>query len=161
MKSFKKLFMAALACASLLCACEGVEADSAKRYGFISGETEIFPGDKADVILAALGEPNEYDESPSCAFEGLDKVYSYGGFEIQTFSKDGGEYIYSVALTNDLVKTPEGISVGAFRDDVVAKYGEEYTAVGESLRYEADNCILQFILREGRVASIKYIAKEN
>ena len=38
----------------------------------------------ADVI-AALGEPTSYYEVPSCAFEGLEKIYDYSSFEITTY----------------------------------------------------------------------------
>lgn len=159
MKRILIFILIALMTLSLFCACDGPQIDGKLKYSFFTGETEIFPGDDAEVILAALGEPKAYDESPSCAFEGLDKVYTYSGFEIQTYTEDGKEYIYMIVLTNDLVKTPEGIAIGDSKSAVVEKYGDTYKSVGENLQYEAENCTLQFIFRDGKVSSIKYTAK--
>ncbi len=38
-------------------------------------------------ILSGLGNYNNYAESPSCAFKGLDKIYSYSGFDLYTYPK--------------------------------------------------------------------------
>jgi hypothetical protein len=62
-----------------------------------------------------------------------------------------------ITLTNDMVKTPEGISIGDSKSAVIAAYGDGYEAIGENLQYSADNCTLQFIFRDGKVSSIKYI----
>jgi len=159
MKKILIFALVAIMTMSLFCACDGPQIDGKLKYSFFTGETEIFPGDEAAVILSALGEPKAYDESPSCAFEGLDKVYTYSGFEIQTYTEDGKDYIYMIVLTNDLVKTPEGISIGASKSAVIEKYGDQYTSVGENMQYEAENCTLQFIFRDGKVSSIKYTAK--
>ena len=159
MKKILIFSLVALMTLSIFCGCDGPQIDGKPKYSFFVGETEIFPGDEAEVILAALGEPKAYDESPSCAFEGLDKVYTYSGFEIQTFTEGGKDYVYIISLTNDLVKTPEGISIGASKTEVIAKYGDKYTSVGENMQYEAENCTLQFIFRDGKVSSIKYTAK--
>lgn len=145
---------------SLLCACDGPQMDGGLNYSFFTGEVEIFPGDEMSVILDALGEWNSYDESPSCAFEGLDKVYRYSGFEIQTYPEGDKDYVYMITLTNDMVQTLEGISIGDAKADVIAKYGDGYTAVGENIQYKGDNCTLQFIFRDGKVSSIKYIINE-
>ena len=159
MKKILIFALAALMMLSLFCACDAPETEGTKKYSFTSGNTEILPGAEAEAIIAALGEPSAYDESPSCAFEGLDKVYTYSGFEIKTYTEAGKDYIYMIVLTNDLVQTPEGISIGASKTEVVAKYGESYTSVGENLQYEAENCTLQFIFRDGKISSIKYTAK--
>ena len=65
-----------------------------------------------------------------------------------------------ITLKNDLVKTPEGVSIGDKRADVIAKYGDNYTSAGENIQYEAENCTLQFMFRDGRVSSVKYVANE-
>lgn len=158
MKRILSFLLVAVMAGLLLCACVNDKPDTGgRKFSFISGKTEIYPGDEMSAVLDALGKWNAYDESPSCAFEGLDKVYKYSGFDIQTYPDGDKDYIYMITLTNDMVETPEGISVGDTRAEVIAKYGDGYTSVGENLQYEADNCVLQFIFREGRVSSIKYI----
>ena len=159
MKKILIFALVAIMSLSIFVGCDGQQMDGKPEYSFFTGETEIFPGHEAKDILESLGDPITYDESPSCAFEGLDKVYAYGGFEIQTYTEDGIDYIYTITLKNDLVETPEGIAIGAARADVIAKYGENYTSVGENIQYEAENCTLQFMFRNGMVSSIKYVAK--
>ncbi len=160
MKRILIFALIALTSISLFCACDGPQIDGKLNYSFFTGEIEIFPGDEVTVILENLGAPLSYDESPSCAFEGLDKVYRYSGFEIQTYPEGDKDYVYMITLTNDLVETLEGVSIGDEKADVIAKYGEDYTSVGENIQYKANNCTLQFIFRDGKVSSIKYVINE-
>ena len=39
-----------------------------------------------------------YFEAPSCAFDGIDKTYTYAGFELLTYPKDDKDYVSSVVL---------------------------------------------------------------
>ncbi|MBO5932032.1 MAG: hypothetical protein J6Q70_07355, partial [Clostridia bacterium] len=59
--------------------------EESKNYTFTSGTTKIAIDANVAPILASLGEWRDYAESASCAFEGLDKIYTYAGFEIQTY----------------------------------------------------------------------------
>ena len=45
-------------------------------YTFTSGSAKIEMNADASAVVEELGEANDYFESESCAFEGLDKVYS-------------------------------------------------------------------------------------
>ncbi len=130
---------------------------------FRVGNTEIRLNTQAAPVLQALGEARECSESPSCAFEGLDRIYIYSGFRIQTYEADGTEYLYSVEIVDDSVSTPEGITIGASKDDVIAKY----CAGTPPYRTEEENgrilCIsndgaytLQFLLRNEKVTNIQY-----
>ena len=56
---------------------------------------------------SVLGEPMHYFEAPSCAFEGMDKIYSYSGFEFTTYTKDNVDYIASIVFLDDTVTTRE------------------------------------------------------
>lgn len=61
--------------------------------------------EKAAPILEKLGEPMEYFEAESCAFEGLDKIYTYSGFELHTYEMKGTDYVASVMFLDDSVST--------------------------------------------------------
>ncbi len=128
------------------------------------GDTKLVLGAEADASLAALGEARDYSESPSCAFEGLDKLYIYDGLRIETapMKGDGKEYLYSVALTDDSHTTSKGIAIGADKEAVKAAYdgAEGYTS---EVRDNEILCIssngaysLQFLFRSDRVTGIVY-----
>ena len=83
----KKVLIYILLAATVLCfaACNNNNPpEETKTYTFTNGTTKIAINADAAPILAALGQWRDYAESASCAFEGLDKVYTYAGFEIQT-----------------------------------------------------------------------------
>lgn len=150
--------MLALSILIALVSCEDApDGGGDTLYKFQAGTVEIALHAPAEPILAALGEPKSYDESPSCAFEGLDKVYVYAGFQLQTYPKGGKDYIRSVSLTDDSVKTPEGIAIGATPDQVKQAYGAPQQETTTALEYRfATDCRLQFLLRDGKVTNIYY-----
>lgn len=140
--------------------CGDGEADTdAKNYVFVSGNVTVKLDDPAEPILSALGEPRQYSESHSCAFDGLDKVYVYAGFKIQTYPQNGKDYVLSVELTDDSVATPEGIAIGAGKDQVVTAYGTPDSESATALSYldTAKKVTLQFLLRDGKVTNILYL----
>ena len=147
-------------CGTLMIAsCTPAEpADDGRNYVFVKGELTVRIGSDAKTVLDALGTPNQYSESPSCLFDGLDKVYAYGGFRIQTYPDGAQERIYSVELLDDSVATPEGIAIGSARADVIAAYGSEMRETASALIYTdaADGTELMFSIRDGRVTNIQY-----
>ena len=54
------------------------------EYVFRANGVNVSINDDMAGVLAALGEPQSYFEAESCAFEGLDKTYTYSGFVITT-----------------------------------------------------------------------------
>lgn len=150
------LILLLLGCAS--CA-DTPPAQNERAYVFRHGQTEIAVDAEASEILAALGMWLDYSESPSCAFEGLDKVYLYQGFRVQTYTAGGKDFIHSVELTDDSVATPEGISVGATAEQIVAVYGEPTSSTDTAMTYvdTERGMYLQFILRGGTVTNISYV----
>ena len=107
-------------------------------------------------VLAALGEPLSYFEAASCAFEGLDKTYTYSGFVITTRPDGDQDYVNSIRLTDDSAVTPEGIYIGCPADDVTAAYGEG-SRTENVIRYTKGNSAMNFILEDGKVISIEYL----
>ena len=85
------------------------KATEPKGYVFEYNGVKIGMDMEAAPIIAALGEADSYFEAPSCAFEGLDKTYSYGSFEIDTYEQNGKDYISTVFFCDDLIETPEGV----------------------------------------------------
>lgn len=131
------------------------QTTAVKGYVFVTGGVTVkMDGDMAPV-LAALGEPASYFEAASCAFEGLDKIYTYNGFEIDTYPAQDTDLVSAVILKDDSVTTAEGICIGDSLEKLLAAYGEGNRENG-MLVYEKDGMKLCFILQDDSVISIEY-----
>ncbi len=160
----RKLFI--IICALLLLSgCGAKEApaetpfpsDTAESFIFNAGGTEIEINAEGDPIIEALGEPLGYFETESCAFEGIDKTYTYSGFELTLYPDEDGAYrVWSVFFTDDTVETPEGIGLGSSLDEVLSAYGNDYTEASGQYVYLKGETRLIFIVADGKVTSIEY-----
>jgi hypothetical protein len=110
----------------------------------------------SSTALEALGEPVNYFEAPSCAFEGMDRIYTYGGFEFQTYTEGEKDYIASIRFLDDSITTPEGIGLNASLEDVVAAYGKDYKQSFSQYTYTKGKCNLSFIIENNEVVSVEY-----
>lgn len=109
-------------------------------------------------LLAFLGEPDSYFEAASCAFDGLDKTYTYAGLEIVTYPDGDVDRVSSVRILDNSVSTPEGVTVGASPEDVTAAYGEDYDELGMQYAYEDGDAILSVLFDGGAAVSVEYTA---
>lgn len=126
-------------------------------YVFLTGKgTAVSVNQDMAEVLAAEGEPLSYFEAESCAFNGLDKTYTYAGFIISTRPEGEQDFVNSILLTDDSVTTPEGVYIGSSKDAVIAAYGEG-DEVGLSLSYTKGDCALNFIFDGETVISIEYL----
>ena len=95
-------------------------------------------GMSGEDLIALLGETSNVFEAPSCAGEGIDYTYTYGGgsVEITTVpNAKGVNLVDAIVLKDDLISTPEGISLTMGLADVTAAYGEDYTTLGNAYIY--------------------------
>lgn len=132
--------------------------NDAKGYVMIVEGTEVAVNAPMAPIVGALGEADKYFESESCAFQGLDKVYTYGSVVITTYPEDGTDYVYSIELKDDTVTTKEGAYIGMNKADVMSAYGTATSETEVALVYEKDACQLAFILEDDLVKNITYTA---
>lgn len=165
MKIGNRILAALLLLASLLlliaCRDGGGQKEEPVRYGVTFGEVAVDLDAPAAPILVSLGAWISYDESPTCAFEGMDRVYGYGSFELETYTLGGVEYIRAVHLLDDAYATREGIAIGVTRDAVVAVYGTADEESATALTYLGKGMRLVFLLRDGSVTNIQYLKNEN
>ncbi len=106
------------------------------EFGYTIDGVKLVPGTDFAAALKALGEADSYSEAASCYFDGMDKSYTYDGFEVRTYPVEGGkDYIQDICITADTYKTAEGITIGSSLDDVIAEYGEDYQLTGSMYRY--------------------------
>ena len=156
-----RVLAAALAVVSLsvtLLACSGGGDDY--YFETKSGVKVAIGADEQDV-LDELGDPLSETSSASCGgFEGKDYVYTYKGFRVSTTPAKDGQVVCKIELTDDSVKTPEGLYVGMSEDDAKdAMEGKKAESTGGNLVYSSDTTKLQVIIRDGSVAGIVYVAK--
>ena len=125
---------------------------------FQSGDVTIGMNEDVAFALSGLGEYSNYAESPSCAFKGLDKIYSYSGFDLYTYPIESTDYVNSIYFLDDSVSTPEGIHLGSTVEDMLAAYGEDYEEEYGVYTYTKDKSTLSFIVTDGVIESIEYVA---
>ena len=127
-------------------------------FTFITGDTVIAMNADAAPILEELGEWENYVETTSCAFKGLDKTYSYPGFDLYTYPLNGKDNVNSVYFVDDTVSTPEGIHIGSTKEEMEAAYGTDYEEEFGAYTYTKDKSKLQFLVTDGVIDSVEYTA---
>lgn len=131
-------------------------AENYKGYAFVYKGVTIEMDADAAPIIEQLGEPDFYFEAPSCAFEGIDKMYAYGGFELDTYPTEDKDYISSVILKDDTLVTMEGIAIGDPVSSLEAAYGTHWNDENGMMVYEKDGMKLCFIVEDDTVVSIEF-----
>ena len=125
---------------------------------FVYEGTEIAMGAAGAEVLGALGEAKSVNESPSCAFEGVDRTYYYGSFYLTTCPGKKGEVISGLWFADDTVATPEGIRIGSSREDVEKAYGTGGFNGVNAWYLTGKQGKLTVILIDGVVGSVQYEA---
>ncbi len=127
--------------------------DNAK-CSYVINNTTVIPGKDFAPMLESLGEPVSFTEAASCYYDGMDKVYTYEGFEIKTYPVGDKDYVQDICMSSDAYATGEGITVGSTLEDVVAAYGEDYELIGKMYKYyfTEDTYMYYFIMND----AVKY-----
>lgn len=159
-KSLTKILTLTLAALTLLCALLTTACDGGAKendgYTFKAGNVTLSIGASADVV-AQLGTPTSFEESASCGgIPGTDKLYVFSGFRVKTTPGYDGDVICDIELTDDSVKTPEGLTIGSTKEQITSAMGVGEMN-GENLIYKKGNMKLQFMIRDGFVTNIQYL----
>ena len=93
------------------------------KYRFAYNGFEIVPGAKVETAITAFGDDYDRTEVASCAYQGVDIVYTYPGFTLYAYTDAGVEYINVIEVTNTLIDCG-GISVGDSFKKAKEIYGE-------------------------------------
>ena len=84
------LLVSLMTVAVVACTPDGqVQTDGGVTLKFEYNGASMAPGDDFEEIAAKLGDPDGYYEAASCAFEGKDKIYTYGSVQISVSPLDG------------------------------------------------------------------------
>jgi len=109
-------------------------------------------------VLSSLGEPPRGSvERPSCAFDGMDIIYGYDGFDIYTYPKGDGNHVHTINFESDSPVTSEGgIYMGVNLQDVFDAYGTEYEYNNGMYTFTRGLTTLQFYAENDIVWGITY-----
>lgn len=142
---------------------DSISAFTADAFVFeaeISGKKVTISVDSdMSAVLAELGDPLQYFEAASCAFEGLDKTYTYSHFIIETYPSKSGDKISAIDLTDDLVSTKEGLSIGSSKETMEKLYGTDHEVNGTEYIYHKGDMSLKIMFTDGKVSYITYASK--
>lgn len=177
MKKLSVLLLAVLMSACMLVGCGGSGEQNTEdkgNQGTTNNETTnqkennsyVFKLKGTDVqinagwadIYAKLGKEDAYFESNSCAFQGLDKVYTYGSVVVQTYPVNEVDFVYSIELKDDTVETPEGIYIGASKADVENAYGTPADQTDTAYIYKQGESQLNIMFDGDTVTNIVYVS---
>ena len=132
-------------------------ASSGDGYQLDFNGTQVVLGAEMAPVADKLGKPTKYFESQSCAYQGLDKVYTYGGVIIRTYPENDVDYVLNIELKDDSVSTVEGISIGDAKAKVKEAYGEPTSTTDTSDVFVKGSSKLSIIYgNDGNVSSIVY-----
>ena len=134
----------------------GGEAPSSDGFKFTYNGTTISMDEDMAIVCEALGEPKSYNETTSCAFDGLYKTYYYGSFYVGTYPNGEKDYVNMVWFADDTVATEEGIAKGDSADKLKEVYGEGEETGASGIKYTKGNSTLTFILSGDTVSEITY-----
>ena len=125
-----------------------------EMYIFKDGDREIVLGE--EFSKDKLGSEQSYSEIASCAFDGLDKTYTYSNYEITTFPDGEKDRIYSIYFLNVDVTTTEGVKISDIKEKMISTYGEEYKTQGNQYTYTKGKTNIEFIVENDVITSIQY-----
>lgn len=133
------------------------EGNTENGYFFVTGGVTVGVDMDMDELVSELAEAKSVFEAPSCAGEGVDYVYNFGSYQIETYpAADGKNRIGFITLKDDMVATAEGIDMSMTKGDVIQTYGEDYEEIGDGITYEKDGTKLNFIFNGDDIISIEY-----
>ena len=124
---------------------------------FVYNNISVALDGSIDEAIAALGEPLDVKSELSCHGEGDDKTYTYDGFVVKSYPKDGVDRVLEVLISAVGIPTSKGIEIGSSLDDVIAAYGTNYNTIAKFYVYNAGSGkTLRFYIEDNTVAQIDY-----
>ena len=116
---------------------------------------KIEVGTDAMPTITRLGQYTR-EEGEACGTDEKDVKYTFASFEIETHIKGEDEYIRVIKLLDDSILTPEGVTIGSTRDDVIRAYGKNYKEGSNgAIRYEGARSNIEFFFgSSGNVSNI-------
>lgn len=134
---------------------EVVSTATSSYYWTVDG-VDLKIDDIAANTVDLISEEAKYFEAESCAYNGIDKIYTYNDYSVTFYEGEGRDGISAIAIMSDLVETNEGIAVGSTEEEVRGVYGEPVQETETLMLYEDNSVELRIILGNGKVTSIQF-----
>jgi hypothetical protein len=125
-------------------------------FSFKLGNNTIEMDQSMTTVIEMLGEPRGVFEAPSCAFDGIDRVFSYPGVQIHTYPGTDDDYVHTISLRDDSVRTDSGIYLGMGFEAVIEAYGSDYTHESGMYTYTRSRTTLAFFIEDDMIIGITY-----
>jgi hypothetical protein len=125
-------------------------------YYFIYNGINIVLNDNIEQIISKIGDANNIFEAPSCAFEGIDKIFYYDNFYINTYPDGDKDLILSITLTDESAQTPERLGIGMKLEDMINAYGNNYDNNFDLYTYIKGDAELAFFFDGDILVDIAY-----
>lgn len=125
-------------------------------FSFEYRGTTIYLNQNMAEILAAIGEPLNIHETPSCAFDGFDRIFMFPGVQFHTYPVGDDDFLQIISIWDDSVTTRGGIHLGSMWENVLAEYGVDYTQAFHIYTFTRNNTTLSFFVENGVVLEISY-----
>lgn len=160
MRKFLKLFIIISLIFCILvcltgCGDEKKDNNKSKSFSVKLDEINIAPGNKFDE--GKIAEEANVSEIPSCAFDGIDKIYTYSNVEITVSDINGVPTVYSVYFKDDTIYTEEGLKISDNKDLMIEKYGKDYNnSLKNKYDYTKGDTTLSFVLENDIITGIEY-----
>jgi len=126
-------------------------------FSFKMGDVLIEMDEDISRVIAGLGEPLGILEQESCAFDGIDRIFSYPGIQIYTYPKGNSDHIHTIGFFDDSVVTTEGnIRLGSDIQEVFNVYGNDYRYDSGMYTFTRGKTVLEFLVSGDNIISINY-----
>jgi len=126
-------------------------------FAFKMGDVLIEMDQDINKVIEKLGEPLGIFEAPSCAFDGIDRIFGYPGMQIHTYPKGDSDFIHTISLRDDSLRTTEGgIRLGDDIQTALDAYGDDYELDTGLYRFKRGLTTLEFLTEDGIVMGITY-----
>jgi len=132
------------------------QVPAASDFSLDVGNFTIIMSQNIEDTISALGEPLGMFEQPSCAFDGIDRIFSFPGLQIHTYPVGDADFIHTISIRDDSHVTDSGIYLGASFDAVAAAYGSGYEQEGNMFTFTRGMTFLQFFVESDIVTAITY-----
>ena len=111
----------------------------------------------ADLLMHVA--PNTTFTGESCAVDGEDLYYFFNGFEVLANVIDGAERVTAITVTDDTVKTPDGLYIGMSETELTQITGQT-PGVGGILTTADGTAERNITVQDGEVKAITYVPAE-
>jgi len=126
-------------------------------FFFKIGDTYVYLNENITDVIKLAGEPQGPFEMPSCAFDGMDRVFRYPGVDLYTYPVGDNDFVYNIAFFDDTVRTAEGgIRLGSSLQDVLDAYGDDYVLDSGMYTFTRGLTVLEFLVSDDTVIAITY-----